>query len=87
VKTLPCWIVDVRHERNSGRLGHFRSRPMSWTDARRLLAQYEATGTPAKLECIEELAALHRLMIQKQLTYNQALREALHLGYELERNP
>ncbi len=82
-RLLPCWVVDVRHERNNGRLGHFTSTPMTLTAARRLLAEYHATGTPAAIECLEDLATLHRAMIAGQLSYDEALDEAERLGYAI----
>jgi hypothetical protein len=81
---LPCWVVDVRHERNSGRLGHFRSRPLTFTEARRIARTYEATGTPATLRCVEELAELHRFMIQGVLGWREAVGAAKSLGYDVE---
>ncbi len=76
-------MVDIRHERNSGRLGHFRSRVMTFTAARRLLAEYHATGHQGSLECIEDLAALHRAMIRGELAYDEAIDEAEDLGYDM----
>lgn len=81
--TFPCWIVDVRHERNSGALGHFRSRPVTFTEARKLAAEYQATGTPASLRCVEELAQLHRLLIARKLGWREAVHSARALGYDV----
>ncbi len=81
---FPCWDVDVRHERNSGRLGHFRSKPVTLTQARRIKARYDATGTPASIQCIEELAHLHRLMIRGELGRAEAVKAARDLGYDVE---
>ena len=81
---LPCWVVDVRHERRSGRLGHFRSRPLTLTKARRVLSEYEQTGTPAELRCVEELAHLHRLTIRGDLGRAEAVVAARNLGYDVE---
>jgi len=83
-RVLPCWVVIVRHERESGRLGAFSSRPLCLTPARRLLGTYLATGTPARLACIEELADLHRRMIRGELGWSDAVRFAHDLGYEVE---
>lgn len=83
-RLIPCWVVDVRHERESGRLGHFRSRPMTLTEARRLAAEYEATGTPVALSCVEDLAHLHRAHIRGELGYDEVLLAARDLGWELE---
>jgi hypothetical protein len=80
---LPCWVVDVRHERNSGALGHFRSKPLTLTQARRVLREYEQTGTPASIRCIEELAALHRLTIRGELGRHEAVDCARNLGYDV----
>ena len=82
-KVLPCWVVDVRHERNSGRLGHFRSKPLTLTAARKVLLRYEATGTPASLRCVEELAHLHRLTIRGELGWDEAIDCARNLGYDV----
>jgi hypothetical protein len=81
---LPCWLVDVRHERRSGKLGHFVSTPLTLTQAWRLLRKYEATGTPASLRCIEDLAHLHRLMIRGELGRAEAIKCAKNLGYNVE---
>jgi hypothetical protein len=81
---LPCWVVDVRHERNSGVLGHFESKPLTLTEARTVLREYEETGTTAALRCIEDLAKLHRLMIRGALGRAEAVGAARALGYDVE---
>jgi hypothetical protein len=67
----------------SGVYGHFRSRPITLTEAIRLCAQYEATGTDVKIECIEELATLHRRVIRGDLTFQSACDYARGLGYDV----
>ncbi len=83
MKLLPCWRVDVRHKRISGVRGHFRSRPMTWTEARELHAEYASTGTQVSIECIEELAALHRKVIANEYSYEYACEIGRQLGYEV----
>ena len=83
MKMFPCWRVDVRHERNSGAIGHFRSRPVTLTEARQIHAQYAATGTPVQIECIDELATLHRQIVAKELNYEQACDIAREIGYDV----
>jgi len=83
-RLLPCWIVDVRHERYNGRLGHFTTLPMTWTAARRVHATFLATGTPATIRCLEDMATLHRAIIAGELSYDEALDEAERLGYKMK---
>lgn len=80
---LPCWIVDVRHERRSGHLGHFKSRPVTLTEARRLAREYQGLGHPTTIRCVEELATLHRAMIRGELNRNEAVIGARDLGYDV----
>jgi hypothetical protein len=58
-----CWRVVVKHRRESGRIGAFKSKLMSFTDARCAMLDYERTGHDVQLECDEELAAKHRRII------------------------
>lgn len=65
MKLQPAWRVVVRHRRNSGRLGFFKSRYMTFTEARRELAQYEATGHECYLEADEDVLAINRQTIAR----------------------
>lgn len=80
---LPCWRVDVRHERNSGRLGHIRSRPITLTEAWHLQRHYEGHGHEATIECLEDLVALHKRIIAGELTENAARSIGRQRGYDL----
>lgn len=82
-RVVPCWVVVVRHHRESGRLGAFSSRPLRLAEARQLLGRYQATGTPARMTCVEELAELHRRHIRGELDWDDVLRHAHDLGYEV----
>lgn len=86
-RLLPCWIVDVRHQRYNGRLGHFTTHPLTWTKARRVLATFHATGTPAKILCLEDLVTLHLAIVTGELSYDEALDEAERLGYKMKGDP
>lgn len=54
-----CWRVVVRHERRSGSLGFFKSEPMSFTAARKLLDRYHRSGHRAYLEEDADLVEQH----------------------------
>ena len=82
---LPCWKVDVRHERNNGRLGHFESRPITLTEAWKLERKYRATGTPVSIVCLEDLVTLHKAIIRGQLSEKEARLQAIRLGYDIAR--
>lgn len=83
MKTFPCWIVDVRHERNSGVLGHFTSRPVSWTEAKSIARYHESTGTPVSLRCIDELTKLHLEIIHGEIDHEKAVKLGRKLGYDI----
>jgi hypothetical protein len=83
-RPIPCWYVDVRHERRNGRLGHFKSRPITWTEARKLARYYQAHGHAAHVECVEVLVALHKSVITGDMSRAQAIKEAQSLGYEVK---
>jgi hypothetical protein len=78
---LPCWRVDARAPRESGVLGHFRSRPLSYTAARSLVYEFEATGTPVTMEPIEELMDLNRQIIRGTITPTEAISMARSRGF------
>ena len=54
-----CWRVVVRHKRESGVMGYFRSRLMSWTEAKKVLNDYRRTGHRCYIEEDKGAVAMH----------------------------
>ena len=56
---IPCWVVIVTGRNQVGRRHCWTSVAMTYTAARREVERYLAMGHKARLEEIEELAALN----------------------------
>jgi len=77
---IPCWRIEVRHERMSGALGKFLSRPLTYTEAIRRMRDYERTGHPVRLVEIPEMTELSRLVARRELYEGAAMESAKQQG-------
>lgn len=77
---IPCWRIEVRHERMSGALGKFLSRPLTYSEAIRRMREYERTGHPTRLVEIKEMTELSRLVARRELYEGAAMETARMRG-------